>query len=137
VNGIRTRYEITRARDSECTAACCIVRLLPLMTTTSICTKKQDSRILAVAAFVLFFVGLFVPFLCMAFYLHDSLLYPSGIANVLALIFGILAWQHRLAKIAAIGAALICVLAIVQLVLFYATGPSFEREMKSKMEQKP
>lgn len=106
------------------------------MTTTAATTQARDNRTLAVVGFTLFLLGLFVPFLCAAFHLPDALLFASCAAEVLALIFGIMAWPFRLAKIAAIGAGLVCLWALVQFVLFSTADRSLERGMQTPMEQK-
>jgi hypothetical protein len=107
------------------------------MTTDNTTTKERDNRALAVTGFGLLLIGLFIPFLCAALRLPDALLYASCAALILALIFGIVAWPRRLAKVTTIGAGLLCLLAIVQFFLFFTAGSRLEREMKAKMEQRP
>ena len=88
------------------------------MTDTS--TDKRDDRTLALAAFILFLVGFFLPFLCWTFRLPDALLFAACGAELLALAFGVMSWRWRLGKIATIGAALFCLLGITNLILFYS-----------------
>ena len=83
-------------------------------------TDNRDDRALSLAAFVLFLAGFFLPILCWAFRLPDPLLFAACGAELLALVFGVMTWRRRLGKIAAIGAAIFCLLGVTNLILFYS-----------------
>ena len=88
------------------------------MKTTEISTDKRDSWALSFTAFILFLVGLFLPFISMAVRRPDALLIAAAAAMILALIFGIMTWRQRLGKIATIGAAVLCLISVINLILF-------------------
>jgi hypothetical protein len=59
-----------------------------------------------------------LPFISLAVHPPDGLLIAAAIAMVLALIFGIMSWRQRLGKIATIGAMVLCLISIINLILF-------------------
>ena len=83
------------------------------MNRNDIATEKRDDRVLSLTAFILFLVGFFLP-------LFGTIYIGCG-AVLLALIFGLPSWRRRLGKIAAIGAGVICVIGIINLIRFYWT----------------
>jgi type II secretory pathway component PulM len=106
------------------------------MNTATSTIGVRDNRILAATGFILFLAGMFVPLLCIWFRIPDALLYASGFAEVLALIFGITAWPQKLAQVTAFGAGLLCLLAIIYLVLCFRAEVRVRQEMQIKMEQR-
>ena len=94
------------------------------MNTNAIATDKRANPTLALTAFVLFVVGVVLPLLRVTFRGTDisaiTILIAVG-AEIVALILGCISWRRRLGKIAAVGAAIVCVLGIVNLVRFYLT----------------
>jgi len=81
------------------------------MNTKDIEPKKRDDHVLSLTAFILFLAGLFLPLI--------GLIFIGCGAVLLALVFGLMSWRRRLGKIAAIGAGMICVIGIINLIRFY------------------
>ena len=94
------------------------------MKMNDIATDRHDNRVLSLTAFILFIVGVFLPIFRVTFRGVDissaTILIAVG-AEILALVFGLISWKRRLGKVAAIGAAIICLLGTVNLIRFYLT----------------
>jgi hypothetical protein len=92
------------------------------MKTNPIISHDQTGRGLSVAAFVLFIIGIFLPFLRVTFRdtnLSSVMIFSAVGAEILALAFGAISSRWRLGKIAFIGAGIVCLLGIVNLIRFY------------------
>ena len=92
------------------------------MNTNDIATDKQASRVLSRSAFILFIVGVFLPLFRVAFRgvdITSTAIFIGVAAEILALVFGIMSRRSQLGKVAAIGAAIVCLIGGVNLVRFY------------------
>ena len=94
-------------------------------------TDKSDNRVLALTAFILFLIGFFLPFLTIVlmvlfrpFHGALSLVFAAltvlpAVAELLALMFGLMSWRSKLGKTAAFGAVLFWTLYVINLFRFY------------------
>jgi hypothetical protein len=85
-------------------------------------TISEKRHALSVVAFVLFVIGIFLPFLRVTFRdtnISSIAIFSGVAAEILALIFGAISSRSRLGKIAFIGAGIVCLLGVVNLVRFY------------------
>ena len=82
---------------------------------------------LALTAYILFIIGFLLPILCWAFWLPEALLIVACGLEILAFVFGKIAWPQRRAKIAVFGSIIFGLLAIW---LVCAGLPTYQRAIR-------
>ncbi len=94
-----------------------------------------DDRIFSILALGLLITGLLGPFIIAAFSNDDLAIGFGVIATLLALLFGILGWKQRMAKVAVITIGFLIVASLTALLLFFpkrAQAEEHEREAQSE-----
>ena len=95
---------------------------------------SSDKKFLARLALILFVCGLTIPFIITIF-ADESIAMGFGVvAEVLALILGVLSWKHIFGKVVTVGVVILMALAGGQYIGYLNLKANVEDEMRQTME---
>ncbi len=96
---------------------------------------ELNDKLFGYLALGLFVAGLLVPFL-IALFASEDIAFGFGIvAEVLALVFGILGWRQKTGKVAVIGISALLVLAVFSYFLWFSIEKSSEEKMMIRTKE--
>ena len=95
--------------------------------------EKQDKRLLSIFSLAILLLGVFGTFIIAVFDAGVALAF-AVVATILTLVFGLMSWKEKLAKIAVIIIIIFSSLAVLSSIYFFVGGADIEEEMLEQKE---
>jgi hypothetical protein len=96
---------------------------------------NDSGKLFGNLALGLLVAGLLVPFIIAAFASEQLAMGFGVVAMILALVFGIVGWQHKTGKVVVVTTAVLVVLAAVNFTLYFRVRKAAESEMEERTKQ--
>jgi len=97
--------------------------------------EKQDKRLLAIFSLAILLLGVFGAFIIAVFDAGVALVF-AVVATILTLVFGLMSWKEKLARVAVTIVIIFSILAVLSGIYLFVGGEDDMLEHKVTMEKK-